>query len=73
VLCVTHQVQLARHADAHFLVTKALTAGRTITQLVELDKPGRVEELARMIGGSEITPSARKHAQELLKTSRHAA
>ena len=69
VLCVTHQVQLARHADAHFLVTKAAQAGRTLTRVQELDKQGRVEELARMIGGSEITASARKHAQELLKTS----
>lgn len=69
VLCVTHQVQLARHADAHFLVTKAAADGRTIAKVAELDKQGRIEELARMIGGSEITPSARKHAQELLKTS----
>ncbi|MFN0088269.1 MAG: DNA repair protein RecN [Blastocatellia bacterium] len=69
VLCVTHQVQLARHADAHFLVTKGAHAGRTLTSVSELDKQGRIEELARMIGGSEITPLARKHAQELLKTS----
>ncbi|MGH9845127.1 MAG: DNA repair protein RecN, partial [Blastocatellia bacterium] len=69
VLCVTHQVQLARHADAHFLVTKGMADGRTTTKITELDKQGRIEELARMIGGVEITPSARKHAQELLKTS----
>lgn len=69
VLCVTHQVQLARHADAHFLVTKGPQGGRTLTSVSELDKPGRIEELARMIGGAEITPLARKHAQELLKTS----
>ncbi|MDX2031990.1 MAG: DNA repair protein RecN [Blastocatellia bacterium] len=69
VLCVTHQVQLARHADAHFLVTKGEHGGRTLTSVAELDKQGRIEELARMIGGSEITPLARKHAQELLKTS----
>jgi DNA repair protein RecN (Recombination protein N) len=69
VLCITHQVQLARYADAHFLVEKALTDGRTITRVGELDRQGRIDELARMIGGSEITPLARKHAQELLRTS----
>jgi DNA repair protein RecN (Recombination protein N) len=69
VLCVTHQVQLARHADAHFLVTKMPVGERTVTSVAELDRQGRVEELARMIGGAEITPLARKHAQELLKTS----
>ncbi len=69
VLCVTHQVQLARHADEHFLVSKGMADGRTTTKISELDKQGRIEELARMIDGSEITPSARKHAQELLKTS----
>jgi DNA repair protein RecN (Recombination protein N) len=66
---VTHQVQLARHADAHFLVTKMPVGERTVTSVAELDRQGRVEELARMIGGAEITPLARKHAQELLKTS----
>lgn len=69
VLCITHQVQLARYADAHFMVQKGLIEGRTITQIEELDRQGRIEELARMIGGSEITPLARKHAQELLRTS----
>lgn len=69
VLCVTHQVQLARHAAAHFLVDKHSVDGRTLTRVVELDRQGRIEELARMIGGSEITPLARKHAQELLRTS----
>jgi DNA repair protein RecN (Recombination protein N) len=68
VLCVTHQSQIARYADAHFQVSKDVVGGRTITRVEELDKEGRVEELARMIGGSEVTPLARKHAKELLKT-----
>jgi DNA repair protein RecN (Recombination protein N) len=68
VLCVTHQSQIARYADAHFQVSKEVLDGRTITKIVELNKDGRIEELARMIGGAEVTPLARKHAKELLKT-----
>jgi DNA repair protein RecN (Recombination protein N) len=68
VLCVTHQLQIARYADAHFLVNKDIVNGRTLTNVVELDEQGRIEELARMIGGSEITASARKHAKELIKS-----
>lgn len=68
VLCVTHQLQIARYADAHFLVSKDVVNGRTLTNVVELDEQGRIDELARMIGGSEITASARKHAKELIKS-----
>jgi DNA repair protein RecN (Recombination protein N) len=68
VLCVTHQLQIARYADAHFLVNKNVVNGRTLTNVVELDEQGRIDELARMIGGSEITASARKHAKELIKS-----
>jgi DNA repair protein RecN (Recombination protein N) len=69
VLCVTHQSQIARYADAHFQVSKDFIGGRTITHVAELDRDGRIEELARMIGGAEITPLARKHARELLRTT----
>ncbi|MGH9852227.1 MAG: DNA repair protein RecN [Blastocatellia bacterium] len=68
VLCVTHQLQIARHADAHFMVSKDVVGGRTTTKVAELDERGRIEELARMIGGSEVTASARKHAKELIKS-----
>jgi DNA repair protein RecN (Recombination protein N) len=68
VLCVTHQLQIARYADAHYLVNKDIVNGRTLTKVVELDEQGRIDELARMIGGSEITASARKHAKELIKS-----
>lgn len=68
VLCVTHQSQIARYADAHFQVFKEVVAGRTITRVAPLDTEGRIEELARMIGGAEITPLARKHAKEMLRS-----
>ncbi len=68
VLCVTHQAQIARYADAHFVVNKEIRGARTMTRIGELTQAERVEELARMIGGAEITVLARRHARELLKT-----
>ncbi len=67
VLCVTHQAQIARYADAHFRVVKEVVGERTVTGVVELDGSERVEEVARMIGGAEITPLARRHARQLLR------
>jgi len=67
VLCVTHQPQIARFADSHLVVHKEASAGRTQVSVGRLDNAGRVEELARMLTGAEITASARRHAKELLK------
>jgi DNA repair protein RecN (Recombination protein N) len=68
VFCVTHQPQIARFADSHLLVRKEVVAGRTEVSLEKLDRRGRIEEIARMLTGAEITESARRHARELLKT-----
>jgi DNA repair protein RecN (Recombination protein N) len=67
VLCVTHQPQIARFADSHLVVQKESDAGRTRVNVHKLDRSGRVEEIARMLTGAEITESARRHARELLK------
>jgi len=67
VLCVTHQPQIARFADNHLVVQKEAHEGRTLVSINKLDRSGRIEELARMLTGSEITDSARRHARELLK------
>ena len=67
VLCVTHQPQIARFADSHLVVQKEALKGRTQVSVGKLDKAGRIEELARMLTGAEITDSARRHARELLK------
>jgi DNA repair protein RecN (Recombination protein N) len=67
VLCVTHQPQIARFADSHLVVQKEALKGRTQVSVGRLDKAGRVEEIARMLTGAEITDSARRHAKELLK------
>ena len=68
VVCVTHQAQIARFADAHFTVRKELVGERAKTRVDKLDRRGQVEELARMIGGADVTETARRHARELLKT-----
>lgn len=67
VLCVTHQPQIARFADNHLVVQKEALGGRTSVSVNKLDRAGRVEEIARMLTGAEITDSARRHARELLK------
>ena len=67
VLCVTHQPQIARFADSHLVVQKEALKGRTQVSVGKLDRTGRIEELARMLTGAEITESARRHAKELLK------
>jgi DNA repair protein RecN (Recombination protein N) len=65
VLCITHLPQVAAPADAHYVVTKQIRDGRTISEIELLGKKERVTELARMLGGQ--TDAARKHAEALLK------
>ncbi|HDR8858292.1 DNA repair protein RecN [Burkholderia territorii] len=67
VLCVTHLPQVAARGDHHFQVAKgADERGGTVSSVVALDKASRVEEIARMLGGLEITATTRKHAKEML-------
>jgi DNA repair protein RecN (Recombination protein N) len=67
VLCVTHLPQVASQANQHFQVAKGTTpAGKTVSHIDVLDNKARVEEVARMLGGIEITETTRKHARELL-------
>ena len=66
VLCVTHLPQVASQANQHFEVSKASSDGRPVSRIRALDAKSRVEEVARMLGGLEITAITRKHARELL-------
>lgn len=67
VLCVTHLPQVASQASHHFQVSKGTVAdGRTVSRIAALAAAERVEEIARMLGGLEITATTRKHARELL-------
>jgi DNA repair protein RecN (Recombination protein N) len=69
VLCVTHLPQVAARAHQHLAVGKELRDGVALSRIARLDRPARIEELARMLAGSEITATSRKHARELLAGS----
>ena len=71
VLCVTHQAQIAALADHHYLIKKQVEQGRTFTEVQPLDHNGRVNELARIIGGVNITDAARSHAEDMLHIHDH--
>ena len=66
VLCVTHLPQLAAMADTHFSVEKGEREGRTYTNVEELDRSRRREELARLTGGSHVSDTMLQGAEELL-------
>lgn len=66
VLCVTHLPQVASQANQHFQVSKQSSNGKTASSIAALDDHARVEEIARMLGGLEITATTRTHARELL-------
>jgi DNA repair protein RecN (Recombination protein N) len=68
VVCITHLPQIAALADAHFVVDKTETRGRTHTGVRRLAAPERVDEIARMIGGIKVGAAARRAAAELLAT-----
>ncbi len=68
VLCVTHLPQLAALADTHLLIAKSERDGRTYTTVTPLDLEGRKRELARIIGGANITETTLKSAEEMLIT-----
>ena len=67
VLCVTHLPQLAALANTHLLIAKSERDGRTYTSVTPLDIEGRKRELARIIGGTNITETTLKSAEEMLR------
>jgi DNA repair protein RecN (Recombination protein N) len=67
VLCVTHLPQVAAQGHAHLRVSKQVAKGSTATRVERLEGDGRVEELARMLGGVELTAATRRHAREMLE------
>ncbi len=67
VLCVTHLPQLAALANTHLLISKSERDGRTYTSVTPLDIEGRKKELARIIGGTNITETTLKSAEEMLR------
>ncbi|ATJ85500.1 DNA repair protein RecN [Ralstonia solanacearum] len=70
VLCVTHLPQVAALANHHVQVAKQTVGGSTRSDLVVLDATGRVDEIARMLGGASLTDTTRRHADEMLAAGR---
>ncbi|MFD1393612.1 DNA repair protein RecN [Lacticaseibacillus jixianensis] len=67
VLCISHLPQVAAISDHEFLIQKRVAAGRTTTSVTKLDHAGRVQEIARMLAGEEVTKLSVAHAEEMLK------
>jgi len=69
VFAITHLPQVASMADAHYLIRKEVSSNRTYTEVTDLDESSRTYELARMIGGADVTDSALQHSGEMLATA----
>jgi DNA repair protein RecN (Recombination protein N) len=67
VLCITHLPQVAAYGDSQYRVEKNVVDGQTSTQLVALDYEERVLELARMLGGAQMSSQTVAHARDLLR------
>ncbi|MDI6638165.1 MAG: DNA repair protein RecN [Bacillota bacterium] len=71
VVCVTHLAQIASMADVHYGISKVEKDGRTRTVVERLEGEARIAEIARMLGGAELTPTTFKHAREMLQAALH--
>ena len=65
VLCITHLPQIAAMADTHFEIRKSVEDGKTVTKIHMLNHEEQVDELARLLGGAEITEKVRESAEEM--------
>jgi DNA repair protein RecN (Recombination protein N) len=70
VLCVTHLPQVAAQGHAHYRVAKSVSGEETFSQPERLEEPDRIEEIARMLGGVEITSAVRTSAKQMLEKAR---
>jgi DNA repair protein RecN (Recombination protein N) len=69
VICITHLPQIAAFADQHFLIEKGESGGRTHTGVRRMKREERVEEIARMLSGANLTESSRRHAEQMLSSA----
>jgi len=69
VLCITHLPQIAAYGDNQYRIEKQVLAGRTTTRVEQLDRRGREDELARMLGGATVSDAARQSAREMLRAN----
>ncbi len=70
VICITHLPQIAAMADQHFEIRKSASDGRTATSIRALDREAMVDELARLLGGAEITETVRQNAEEMKRLAK---
>jgi DNA repair protein RecN (Recombination protein N) len=70
VMCVTHLPQVAAQAHCHLAVNKRTRAKTTLTEVSVLDEAARTREVARMLGGVDITPQTMAHAEEMIQRAR---
>jgi DNA repair protein RecN (Recombination protein N) len=66
VICITHLPQVAVHGRSHLVVSKEVKSGRTVTGIIPVEGESRVEEVARMLGGRDLTTVVLEHAREML-------
>ena len=66
VICITHLPQIASFGGPHLRVSKQVAGGRTSTVVEKIDDAQKIEEIGRMLGGVDVTETARDHARELL-------
>lgn len=69
ILCITHLPQIAAYSDNHYMIFKENTEERTITKVIPLDEQGKINEIARLLGGMNITDTTLKNAKELISQS----
>ncbi|MCX8043768.1 MAG: DNA repair protein RecN [Desulfobacterota bacterium] len=70
VICITHVPQIAVFGSSHFTVTKTISHGRTVTSIAELTEKERPSEIARMLGGKNLSAKTLAHAREMLNNAR---
>ncbi|MER2025372.1 MAG: DNA repair protein RecN, partial [Eubacteriales bacterium] len=70
IICITHLPQIAAMADTHYGITKEVTDGAAVTRIESLGPEESVDELARLLGGAEITQNTQKTATEMKEMCR---
>jgi len=69
IICITHLPQIAAMADTHFYIEKSTDGSSTVTSITKIEENARIQELARMLGGSSESPAALENAKELILTA----
>ena len=70
IICITHLAQIAAMADYHYMIDKGLEDGRTVTNIYALDGEQSEREIARLLGGEEITEASLTNARELIEKAK---